>query len=427
MVDTQTEIGSPDDRVRFTVDGKPIPYYVNYTVKLAIMAQPSTFTLSLGAGVPGKEQLQAKDLLKLAERGKELKFFIGPTLVQSGVIEDHDVDDGPNGTVLTVSGRDWLAPLTKNTIRHEKDFGNPTYKDLTRQVLDICGLKDRKLYTDNEANRIKISRSTKAQSVPMTDIVEATKTNTMAASGTTVQLQRVIGKIGQTWFEFLKSQYKKVGFFLWATGDGNFVLSRPTGSLDPLYKLVKRRNLPRNMSQVLTRHYGSHTSQRHATTVCFGKGASGAKKLHPMERTWDDFEMKNLGFSDILAVYDSDASTPDEAQYLARRKMGEDRRDGFNLTYTVSGHTVPSLDNSRMLIWAPDTTVTIIDEPLGDVISDDNQSFGTGQDCYIENIEFSRSPQTTTKIRVMRKQDLFFLGEQSAFESAETKPIHGVG
>lgn len=427
MVDTQTEIGSSEDRVAIELGGKRVPYYLNYTVKRSVMTQPSTFSASLGAGVPGKEQLQARDLLTMAQKGTEFKMFIGPTLVQCGIIEDHDIEDGSGGTVLTIAGRDWLAPLTKNCIHYETDFGNPTYYELTRKILDLCGLKDRKLTPDNEANRIRISRYTKATSKPMTNVVEVTPTNTLTTANSKIQLERVVGKIGQTWFDFLRTQYKKVGFFLWATGDGEFVLSRPTGTHDPIYQILKKRGLPRNMSQAITRRFSDHTSQRHAYSNCFGKGGHGARKQHHMEGSQEDTEMIRLGFTDRIVSYDEDAKTADDAEYLARRKLGEDRRDGFNLTYTVSGHTVPSLDESRMLIWTPDTTVNIVDEPLGDLFVYDNSDFATGQDCYIESVEFKRNPATTTTLRVMRKQDLYFLGEKSEFEDPATRPIHGVG
>lgn len=425
MVDYHTELGSQDDRVRLLIAGQELPNYVRYSVKTGIMHQPSNWSVVLGAGRPQKDAMTAGELMRLAMPGKSFELRIGNTRVQSGIVEDRDVSDS-SGTTVTVGGRDWMAPLVKNHIRADIDFGQPTYFEITRRVLDLCGLQNHKLYGDNEANRRAVSRSVKAIAKPMRDIVENESTNTQTNANTKVNLQRVVGKLGGTWFEFLKTQYKKVGLFLWATADGDFVLSRPTGTHDPLYRIIRRRGVPRTMTGTLSRSFSDHTSGRHANSKCCCKGARGAKGVTKNSYTWNDFEMKSYGFDDWLVLYDDDANTPKDVEYISKRKLAEERRDSWVLRYTVSGHTTPALsDPNRLLIWTPDTTVTVIDEDLGDMLDEKasglNSAFASGQDCFIEEVEFTRSPQTSAAIRTMRKQDLYYLGESSEFESDETR------
>jgi prophage tail gpP-like protein len=178
------------------------------------------------------------------------------------------------------------------------------------------------------------------------------------------------------------------------------------------------------MAQSVQRSFSEHTSGRHAFSYCFGKGGEHAKAVHVMERMDNDYELYRFGFTDEIVQYDEEAKTPLDAEYLAKRKMGEDRRDNWILRYTVSGHTTPSLSGDRMLIWTPNTTVTVLDEELGDFLGNNSQ-FSTGQDCYLESLEFTRYPATTTALRIMRKQDLYYLGESSEFETEETKHVAG--
>ena len=46
----------------------------------------------------------------------------------------------------------------------------------------------------------------------------------------------------------------------------------------------------------------------------------------------------------------------------------DDRRDGYNITYTVSGHTIPALNgrtaNDRA-VWCVDTVVDVVDDEYG--------------------------------------------------------------
>lgn len=410
MVDFQSEIGAPQDRVTLEIAGSVLPNYLNYSVRSGIVQQPSTFTLSLGAGRPNADGMTAGELMRLAEPGKQFTMRIGPTVVKTGIVESRDIPDDSRGTTVSITGRDWLYKLIKNGPVEEIDFGFPTYRELVRKVLDICGYADRNLYSDNEANRKAATRHTRASSKPMTKIVETTSTNIATNASTKVNLQRIVGELGGNWFDFLKSQLKKSGLYLWTTASGDFVLSRPTGTTNPLYRIIRRRGIPREMTGTLSRAFSDNTTSRHARATCYGKGVNGKRGTHKLGEFYEDEEMIARGFTDVLVDHDNDATSPEAAKYIAKRRLADERRGGWSLRYTVSGHTTPSLDSSQMLIWTPDTTVTVIDEDLGDMLGE-NSKFSQGQDCFLEEVEFARNPITSSKLHVMRKQDLQFLGE----------------
>jgi prophage tail gpP-like protein len=320
---------------------------------------------------------------------------------------------GNGATEVTVAGRDWQSILTRRYIRFEKHFGTPTYFELTRQVLDLCGLKDRKLYGDNEANRRNSTRSVTAKSDQNGRIkVENEETNAVTPSGTKVVYQRIVAKVGQTWFDFLKTQYKQVGLYLWTTPDGNFVLARPTAKQRPLYMLRHGRGIQRDETNVISVAYQNRTSGRHAYVRVIGRVGQGEKGRGEVSGETNDHEMIAFGFDDEIVIHDHDCKTPRACEFMAFRTIAEERRANCCLTVTVSGHTTPSLlDRGKMVVWAPDTVVSIFSAELG--IGDET----SGTDYYIEEVTFSRSPHTTTTLKLMRKGDVSFLGESDVDEA----------
>jgi prophage tail gpP-like protein len=91
--------------------------------------------------------------------------------------------------------------------------------------------------------------------------------------------------------------------------------------------------------------------------------------------------------------------TPKQAAFVARRKIAEFNRESWQLNYTVSGHTTPSIIGGAggRAVWTPDTTVEIDDDELG-----------IKGLYYVEGVTFSRSSKDTTTVHVMRIDDLVF-------------------
>lgn len=399
-VNAATEIGSNDDIVRLYINGT-LTKYTKYSVTMGVMAQPSTFSVTLGSGDI------VKDIIRLQTPRSVVELFIGPTRAQWGIVEDVTANSGGGATEVTLSGRDWVALLVRNYIKKEQTFNVSTYYELTRKVLDICGLQDRKLDGNNDIARKKLTRSVKVSAVPASDIVEQIQTNTITRPGTKIVYQRIVAKLGQTWWDFLKSQYKQVGLYLWATPDGGFVLARPTAKQRPLYSLKHGRDITRDKCNITSIPYQNRCSGRHAKCTVMSRSGSGEKGRGQILGDWVDFEMTQLGFTDEIVIHDNDCKTPQACEYLAKRTLAEERRAACSFTVTVSGHTTPSLlDSGKMVVWAPDTMVTL-----------DSEEYGIKNDFYIEEVTFSRSPQTSTTLKLMRKIDLVYLGESNADEA----------
>ena len=65
-------------------------------------------------------------------------------------------------------------------------------------------------------------------------------------------------------------------------------------------------------------------------------------------------------------------------------------------------HTVPAIGGGRC-VWAPDTIVEI-----------DDQEIGVQGEMWVESVQFRREPHTTTRIVLMRPDDLLYATEDVA-------------
>lgn len=404
IANANTEIGSTDDIVKFYINGSLVKY-TKYDVTMGVMAQPSTFSVTLGSGDV------AGETLRLITPNSKAELYVGATRVSFGIIEDVTATSSSGATEITLAGRDWIAPLTKRYVRAEKSFGVATYYELTRQVLDLCGLQDRPLDGNNDVARQKATRSTKVKAEPAKLLVENEETNIITRPGTKIVYNRILAKLGQTWWDFLKSQYKQVGLYLWATGEGGFVLARPTAKQRPLYCIHHGRGLSRDQCNITSLPYQNRTGGRHKKCTVISRVGSGKSGRGQVYGDWTDYEMSDYGFDDEIVIHDNDCKTVAACEYLAKRTLAEERRANCSLTVTVSGHTTPSLlDSGKMVVWAPDTVVALKSE-----------EYGFEDEFYIEEVTFSRGPATTTTLKLMRKLDLIYLGETDPEDEKNTQ------
>jgi prophage tail gpP-like protein len=100
-----------------------------------------------------------------------------------------------------------------------------------------------------------------------------------------------------------------------------------------------------------------------------------------------------------LHVHDTHAKTEQQAAAMARRKIAEANRNGWQLNYTLAGHTAPSLigGGDSRAVWTPDTMVEVDDDELG-----------IRGLFYIESVTHTRGPHTESTVHLMRPEDLIF-------------------
>ncbi len=382
--------GDLDDRVKLILRGTDtVVFAESYEVTQSILTQPSTFSLRLGAGGT------LKDLINLVQPGTSFQLEINGALQQTGAIDGYEAaSDANGGGTLTIHGRDALAPLHDAFVDTERSFGDATYAEMVAESLKEL-VPDSVLYFNNDANR-KLTTGIGVKTLAQPDVDP-----TQNATGPTAK--QVKTRVGERVYEFVKRQLDRAGLFLWAAGDGSFVITAPNANQPPRYQILRRRKQTRNAVNVTVAHYKNSTEGRYTEATVVGRG--GGKKLGRTKAsgTFADPEMQGwFPNGRPLLLRDTNLSNNEQAAFYARRKLAETRRAGWSLVYTVAGHTIPSLVNGARAVWGVDTVVSVTDDELG-----------LSGNYYIEKVVFRRNPQTTTEITLMRGSDLVFAKGES--------------
>lgn len=404
----ELQLGGDDDVVRLRLGGQDVKIAKSYEVHMAVLQQPAAFTLRLGWG------RTAAELLALAQPGTSFELMIAGKVVQSGRVDARGVPSGPI-TEVEIKGRDFLAALFDGFVPEEQSFDDKTYFSLTRKVLDIVGLKDHQLESNNDNNRELIGR-VQVPSASPSKLLEEIETGASAGPSKLVY-QSMKAKLGTRWLDFLERQYKLAGIFLWAAGDGRIILARPRGDQAASYRLFRRRgeNGEPAIGNILSCRMEDNTAMRHGAAIVYGRYGSGAAGRKQARGEYLDPEMQLYGLDKPLTAYDEDVTNQAEAEFVARRLITEEHRSGWTLEYTVAGHTTASLvDPTQSVTWVPDTVVKVEDSEL-----DISGNF------YVESVTYRRAPDTTTVLTLMRPDDLVFAKDEEANNRKIRRKVFG--
>jgi prophage tail gpP-like protein len=411
-------IGSAEDCLHIRLGELNFVLTEHYEVKISFFQQPAAFTLRLGPKLISGENPNARrerliaDVLAAARPGTEFELSVqrpdgNRVVVQSGRL---DARGSPSAEHLQVElkGRDWMAPLFDSYIEEEVSFTEKTYYDLTRKILDLVGLKETKdaagntrfglITTPDNAKRINASR--RQRSKGNTELIRQTETGATSGTGTLV-LKTLKAKLGTRYYDFLQDAYKLAALSLYATGEGNFVLTRPNIDQDPAFLFVRsvqpvQDGVRVEDSNILSHAYQDDTTQRHSAIVVYGRSGGGKAGRNGYRGEVTDHEMVDYGFNKKQTVHDEDVKSNAECEYVARKMIAEERRNGWRLSYTVAGHTMPSLQNAAgRAIFGPDMIGRAEDDQL-DIHAN----------LWLDNITFSRGPDAKTTVDLCWPNDL---------------------
>lgn len=389
------------DRVVLKLKGEELRIVESYDVQMAVMTQPSRFTVRLGHGGTVKE------LLRRYPPGSPFELFVRPRekasdLPQFSGFLTRRGASGQNATVL-FGGMDGLQRLHLAEAKADKSFAGRTYFQLVEDVLNDAGVPDWTLF-EGSTNEASLRTGTKLK-----NRVSFRETGFKTRVKKAVVHPPLI-RAGERYFAFLKRYLDRAGLFLYAIADTVFVLMAPNPDQAPLYRIVNRRGAPRadEPGNVLEMNFDDDVTERPSEIVVYGRNGGRRAGRGKSQGQYLDDEMTDLGIFRSVTVIDASVSSPAEAAFFARRNMAEARRAGWALSYTVAGHTTPALDGSRHLAWSIDTMVDLDDEELG-----------LSGPHYIESVTFSSDGEkSTTTLRVMRPGDLVFGHEEGGVDDA---------
>ena len=385
-----------------------ILYAESWEVEESVLQQPSHWTVRIGF------DYAATDLYQRYPKGTPFQLYVMGQLQATGKIDRRRLEmrRGTAGSDIVFYGRDALAPLHDGYVIAHTSFSDATYQQMVERALTAVGLDKDDLTVGNGANR-KLKAGVPVTLLQPDISSEVVQVQQGVLGQTEIAVQ---AKVGERWLEFLRKRLDRAGLMLWAAADGTFVLSTPNGGPFPTYKLWRKIVSPgetaTNQTNILDSFIDDDGTHRHTEAVIYGRG--GGKKFGrpKMKGSYIDQEMVDLGYDQPIVFRDVEVQTDNQASYFARRKLAEERRDGWHVEYTVAGHTLPVANGSSTAraVITVDTTIDLDDDLMG--------LHGV---FYIEGVRRSRGPQTETTIRLMRIEDLVF-GDLS---NPATTGLHG--
>ncbi len=388
-----------DDSVRIKLGAAEAQIVEQYSFSSSIFQQPSAFNLKL-SGARGAAQL-----LRAYPPGPHspCALYIGGNRQFTGELDASNAKGTSRTTNVTLKGRDLMARLHDTDITAERSFNNATYEELYRAALKDVGLEDKVTFTSNSANR-KIRSGVKVKVLEEPVKVDEVKQTPSGGGFRNV----VTAKLGETWLAFLERHFAKIGLFPWCDAEGNFVLSRPNGELEPTFHFFRKRGTARgDVANVEEFDFTNDTLRRFSEVVIFARnGGRKAGHNHTNGRFLDE-EMVALHYDRRRVHRDVNVTNAEEAEFYARRKIAEANRASWKLVYVISGHSAPTMaDPKRRAVVCPDMLARVDDDELD-----------IHENLYIESVEHV-SPPRTTIVTMMRTQDLLF-GEEQAKSGAE--------
>jgi prophage tail gpP-like protein len=313
-------------------------------------------------------------------------------------------------TQLEIKGRDNMAPLMKASILDEVTLQSQSYAELVKDVLSKVGLGDKTLSFSNEANRQLVTRTKfrkrrAKQDVNKNQLVATIDTGIQAPGGGKVQLQHLLAKVGETWYQWLEKELMLAGLILWCSGDGNFVLGSPTLDQEALYRVMHQKDQTRDEVNIVDCHLNNDFTNQHTTVTAYGRyGATAGGRTRAQGTCINVDAYAHTGGQGIfpLVIEDDNVKNDQQAFYRANRAMSEECRAGFSLQYTFSGHRMPCAargHEEEMVIWAPDTITNVEDDWLG-----------FRELMYNESVTFRCNEKTETVVDMVRPRYLAYYG-----------------
>ncbi len=385
MADSDS-LGAVDDVVRLSLGGETVVVAESYEVHQGILNQPAAFSLRLGHGDV------VRTLAALYPPHTRFELSIGNVLQQTGYTDGYELSSASNATEITIRGRDNLAQLHDAYVTADVSYTNLTFAGLVEQVIAASGYEDWTLFLSNESNRSALAGVGVQQT-------KATRDPKSTSAGAQKALQ---AKVGERRYHFLTRVLATAGFFLWCAGDGSFILSEPNANQRPVSQIVRKRGSTRNLVSVTHARHVNDTAHRYSEAIVYARGGGRSFNRQKAKGAFEDSEMLGWGITQRpFVVRDGNVTNIEQAEFYARRQLADGRRSGWALEYTVTGHTTTALSGGRA-VWTPDTVVSV-----------DDDEFGIRADLWLESVAFQRAESggTTTRLRLMRPEDLIFGGD----------------
>lgn len=324
-------------------DGTELRDWSSYSIDSDFLTPTDGWSFTVG-GLDLKKYKAAQKLWP----DYRVQIWVDGALQMTGIIDSVEWESSSSGgTICTVSGRDVLRSLCKANIWPGFNPQRMTASEMVEYILQSYYFEDNipTLFHDNSANRavigLKGAFNPKNRSALQKKLIENSKAHSNEGA-----------------FEFIARTLSRIGLWIWATADGNIVISGPEYDQAPSYHITRKFG-----------NYGTnwpHASYRHdRTSSPTGVEVSGKSAHKEWDKTANVYyeEDKDHGEAVIEPAYmlNDEANTTEQCKFFAKQELSKLKQSENVYTVTAMGHK----DRGTGNVFAIDTIAAIDDEFLG--------------------------------------------------------------
>lgn len=301
------------DRVVLQIAGKRIDRFLSYEVDADLYQAADRFSLELA------------NPESPVTAGMRCELFVNDRLELTGVIDVVRRSWKKGERTMTVEGRDLLGLVVDSYAEQFVTVQGKTVKQLAELLLQKVPFINRKAiqYQENVVGKLKGKK--KSADNPLTAFLDTPQKLSLIEPGMTV-------------FEVLSIYAASRGLMFFALPDGTFVFGRPKAKGQPLFHLVNKSSGQGN--NVLSGDETVDLSRRYSKITVISQvqgqddhGADPSKINIKNPPVYDESFPFHKPF---VTRINNDSQTP---ALHARMLLEKQRHDGYQLAYSVPGHS----------------------------------------------------------------------------------------
>ena len=339
---------SSSDGIALVVAGAVYPYWTGYQLESDFLTPTDGFTFTVAD--PTEDQVAA------VSEGASVQLVFGRTTVLSGWIDEKRLTCSRQGSQLTLTGRDFAAPLVDCSVPLRWTWRDVTLLHLAELALDELGVTADIIADADASQKVKYVRPSP----------------------------------GETFWQVLARETERLRLMLWTEADGLHI-GRPdyTSAAVGTLRLCRTPSLAKDNNVKSAEHAWRTSGRRSRVTVVGQSGGDDALfggSASQVSASATDDALVALGLNRPHVLEDAGCRTraacTDRAKWEVSSRLGE----GWVGTYTVPGH-----GPSDGVVWDVDSIVNVLDERAG-----------VRGPKWIAARRFARSREGTTTVLTLR-------------------------
>ena len=369
--------------------GSVLGNWRDYSIDSDFLTPTDGWTFTFGSP---SEWERVKDEL---EPGKQIEILIDKAPQLKGFIDSVSFG-GEDGTVIRVSGRDYLMPVVKSNVHPDTRLKGRTIAEIVEVTLQSIyqTIPVPTLFYGNAANRLAL------QGKQMSKVVIEVPDNFVETDREIVkvwteyskkQLDYYKANPNEGAFDFLARLLRPAGLWLWATADGNAVIGGPSYVQPASYHILRRKG--DESVQVKSATYTLDKTNVPSMVIVRGKGNQGAEFEKRAVKGRADDPSPTI-FSPMFVVHD-EATTNEAAKNYAIQELYRLKQDERVYDVELKGHRDPRTQR----LYQVDTIAHVEDELIG-----------LSEDMYVARRTFKKSATggTSTTLKLVPRWSIRF-------------------